>query len=738
MQFEDIEMLEVPDDSSVTSETQTESISGSENGQSAPPKEYPSFQEWLSGERNIEFQFNAAEYKRSYKHPSDFGSAQAAYITRLYKSVEELAANNVTGVPAVKDVSDDEPIGVISSTKGFGADRMAQYHETLINSAFRKLVEAFAAYYETVKFQISDEDAQSYEKLACLLDCVQANWFALSERQKPEEILEWINKYDPKPENEFIDAVMYNTSTPYTHSQFWTSYMGALLARGMFEQAQSSLKACKYEPLEHECPELYAIIQDFTVLVGNYQGMALKGQFAEWKYTVCEFRDNYKDMKSGITDLAHVTIASQIHDLLCLISGLPKTTASFVSTWYEMYGSLALYQVRDDASVYADYYKLAIAEKGSNVSSDLEQAFRDVVSQKFLRVILAIDSYDPATAAYVSKLFELKGYFSSYYVDFTEKMLDSPADFDRRYVSDYLLTRHAYECLEVHELVPVGLGVLLTPIITASSQVAAHTKQVVSEFLPQYQCSTNDDLEWALTICAKLNLTSVVRKLFLQQGEKSLRDGHMFEALNMLVGSYDESSSAEESARALGEIQHIVWGLLFQDCLLNSTPVPDELLMDIVTNNTAPEFQIHPVIRQCIAPYAVLAEMFMALSSTKDFDANISRLFRLLRFKYLPRKFSPLLLAQFLPLFASHTFEMPQLIILTELIDAFETQWQADSEDANELYEFAIENVPQDVAHDWRVQLKDAKETVPSSVKDLIKELRERVVSKIASIYIQS
>ncbi|KAM9927319.1 hypothetical protein OXX59_002602 [Metschnikowia pulcherrima] len=738
MQFEDIEMLEVPDDSSVTSETQTESISGSESGQSAPPKEYPSFQEWLSGERNIEFQFNAAEYKRSYKHPSDFGTAQAAYITKLYKSVEELAANNVTGVPAVKDVSDDEPIGVISSTKGFGADRMAQYHETLINSAFRKLVEAFAAYYETVKFQISDEDAQSYEKLACLLDCVEANWFALSERQKPEEILEWINKYDPKPENEFIDAVMYNTSTPYTHSQFWTSYMGALLARGMFEQAESSLKACKYEPLEHECPELYAIIQDFTVLVGNYQGMALKGQFAEWKYTVCEFRDNYKEMKSGITDLTHVTIASQIHDLLCLISGLPKTTASFVSTWYEMYGALALYQVRDDASVYADYYKLAIAEKGSNVSSDLEQAFRDVVSQKFLRVILAIDSYDPATAAYVSKLFELKGYFSSYYVDFTEKMLDSPADFDRRYVSDYLLTRHAYECLEVHELVPVGLGVLLTPIITASSQAAAHTKQVVSEFLPQYQCSTNDDLEWALTICAKLNLTSVVRKLFLQQGEKSLRDGHMFEALNMLVGSYDESSSAEESARALGEIQHIVWDLLFQDCLLNSTPVPDELLMDIVTNNTAPEFQIHPVIRQCIAPYAVLAEMFMSLSSAKDFDANISRLFRLLRFKYLPRKFSPLLLAQFLPLFASHTFEMPQLIILTELIDAFETQWQADSEDANELYEFAIENVPQDVAHDWRVQLKDAKETVPSSVKDLIKELRERVVSKIASIYIQS
>ncbi|OBA20851.1 hypothetical protein METBIDRAFT_11465 [Metschnikowia bicuspidata var. bicuspidata NRRL YB-4993] len=737
MQFEDIEMLEVPDDLSVTLENHTESISDSGSDQHAvPAKEYPSFQEWLEGQKNIQFQFNKSEYKKSYTHPSDFGNAQSAYITSLYKSVEALAAQKIGILAAPAD--DEAQIGVISSAKNFGKSKERQHNDSLINSAFCKLVEAFSAFYDTVKYQVSDDEARNYESLASLLGCIQANWFALSERQKPEEIAEWVNRYDPKPENDFIDAVMYNNPTPYTHSQFWTSYMGTLLARGMFEQAESSLRACKYEALEQECPELYVIIQDFTTLVGNYQVMALKGQFAEWKYTVCEFRENYKTMKAGITDLAHTSMALQIHDLLCLLSGFPKTTASFVSTWYEMYAALALFQVRDDESVYPDYYRLAIAEKGSNVSSELEQAFRDVISQKFLRVVLAVDSHDPATAAYVSKLLELKGFFSSYYVDVTEKMLDGPASLTKRYVSDYLLTRHAYECLEVHQLVPVGLGILLTPVVSESQENTAQSKLVVSEFLPQYQCSTNDDLEWALTICAKLGLTGIIRKLFLKQGEKSLKDGHLFEALNMLVGCYEETVSSEETASALADIQHIVWDLLFQDCLLNSTPVPDELLMNIVLNNVDPEFKIHSVIRQCIAPYAVLAEFFMAATDVEGFSQNVSRLFHLIRFNYMPRKFTSLLLAQFLPLIPKQKFEMPQLVIITELIDAFEAHWKADPEDCNELYEFAVENVPQDVNHDWRVQLQRDEQQLPASVNDLIRDLREKIVAKIGMVYIRT
>lgn len=734
MQFDDIEMLDIPDDLSVTLMSQTESISdSSKDSWQQQAKEYPPLQEWLALEADLQFQFDSAEYKRSAKHADDFAHAQAKYITQLYKIVEGLSADNVTSV--VHD-DDDEPIGVVSASKDIGVNKDKQYKLQKLNGAFLKVVECFGGFYDQVKEQVSDDDAEQYEDLMLLLDCIHANCFAVLERQRPELIVEWINKYDPKPENEFIDAVMYNHPTPYKHPQFWTLYLGTLLSRGLFDKAVISLESCKFEELQESCPELYHIIQDFTTVVGNYTSMALKGLFAEWKYTVCEFRDNYKDMKGDLTDLEHVTIASQIHDLLRLLSGLTKTTASFVSSWYEFYGALSLFQVRDDPSVYSDYYKLAIAEKGANISSDIEQAFRDVLLEKYLKVVLAIDKYDPATAAYVSKVFELSGFFSSYYVDMTETAIKNNGNVTHRLVSDYLLIRHAFECLEMHSLVPVGIGLLLSPVVSASSETLTMSRDVVSEFLPHYECFTNDDMEWALTICAKLNLSSVVKKLYLAQGEKSLLQGHIYEAMNMLVNCYDETSLSEETAAAMGKVQHIAWDLIFQECLLNSSPNPDELLHNIVTNQVDSEFKVNPIIKQCLAPYAVLAGYFVTLDDAKSFSKNLSRLFHLLRFKYMPKKFIPLLLAQFLPFFNQDKFGLPELIVIIELIDLFELSKPEDDQDVEELYEYAVENVPEDNEQDWRVRLQKDGAQIPANVNALVKELREKIVAKIGQVYI--
>ena len=55
------------------------------------------------------------------------------------------------------------------------------------------------------------------------------------------------------------------------------------------------------------------------------------------------------------------------------------------------------------------------------------------------------------------------------------------------------------------------------------------------DILPNYICNTNDDLEWALTICANLNLVSTARQLYYQAGLKSLEEGYMYEALNNFV-----------------------------------------------------------------------------------------------------------------------------------------------------------------------------------------------------------
>lgn len=734
MQFADIEMLDIPDDLSVTLMSQTESMSDSPQDKVEKSKEYPTVQEWLHGGPDLKFQFDENEYKRSARHKDDFSHAQTVYITQLYKIVEDLSNNNVTQV----DLDElDEPVGVITLAKDIGNNYDREYKIAKINEAFGKILDAFNVFYDTVKEIVDDEDAAAYEDLLSLLDCIQANTFAITEKQKPELIIRWINRYDPEPDNLFIDAVMYDTPQPYLHPLFWNLYLGDLLTRGMFPQAVLSLQNSKYDELKDTCPELHTIISDLITVLDAYTSMALKGQFAEWKYTVCGYRDNFKKQKALITDARHIAIASQIHDLLCVISGLPKTISGFVTSWYEMYGALSLYQVRDDDSVYDEYFKLAIAEKGSNSAIKLEQDFCDLLTQKYLRVILAIDSYDTPTAAYVSKLFELKGLLTNYYDDLATKSLKESGTLFHRLISDYLLTRHAYECFEVHLLVPVGVGLLLNPVVTPSSDSLTRNRQVISEFLPYYECFTNDDMEWAMTVCAKLNLTDTIKKLYLKQGEKSLKEGHIFEALNMLVNCYEDVSSSDGTSAAMTKIHYIAWELLFQDCLLNSTPVPDELIQNIVTNNIDSTFEVHPVIRQCLSPYAVLVEYFSHLGEAKFFSKNISRLFHLIRFKYMPQKFVPLLLAQLLPFFAEDQFELPQLIVIIELIDSVELQAKGHEEELEELYQYAIENVPQNVPQDWRNAMKEQGKEIPGTVTQLLKQIRKHIVVKIGQVYIK-
>lgn len=747
MQFEDIEMLDIPESDPPATHSLPAADShppaDSPPALQAPPaaeKSYPLLQEWLSGEKDLRFQFSAAAYEASLGLTEL--DPQVGYINRLYKIVEEMKSE---GDSAALDPAAGGPFGVINRLRdNVGAARLPKH----ALQAFRAILSAYSHYYESVVDTLGEADARDLTALGAMLDCLHANTFYASEQTRPELILKWINSYDPKPENDFIDAVMYNTPTPWKHPQFWTLYMGTLLSRGMFEKAASSIAASKYHELQHICPSLHEIIEDLEALVGAYAGMALKGEFVQWKLNVCEFRDNFGPMRADISDMVHVTVALQIHDLLRLMSGMPKTAALFVLTWSEMYASLALFQVRDDDSVYADYFRIAVAEKGYNVAEPVEEAFRDILLGNYLRVILAIDRCDSPTAAYVSKLFDDCGFFLPFYRDLATtpgassvpgtaeasawpEPAESPDSL--RHVSDYLLVRHAYTCLEVHELVPVGIGLLVRPIVAG---MEAQARDVVAQFLPHYSYATNDDLEWALTICAKLALPEVGKRLFKKQGMRSLENGHLFEALNMLVKSYDHTSCTQDDCDAMAEIHSIVWDSLFADTLLNSIPVPDELITNVVTGQVAADFPVHPIIRQSLLPYAVLCEYLATVADTSAFARSLTALFHLIRFKYMPEKFVPLLLAQFLPFFLTRHFDLPQLIIITELIDNFEGHELAHEDDG--LYEYAVENVPTEAPWDWRVEVLKQGGVLPKTVKALVKDLRNKIARSIGEVYINT
>lgn len=733
MDFDDIEMLNIPDDSSLTL-SPTDSMGSANSSQNAIEKKYPLLQDWLHKRADLEFQFDPAAYKSSTKQDHGFYSVHANYITAIYKVTEELTNSDVQLSP--EDDDDGEPLGLVTTLGGFGKNSAKEAKISKINQAFSLILDNYRDFVDAVKDDLHEEDVDAYYDLQSLLECIYANVFPSTDRQRPELITSWINKFDPKPDNDLIEEIIYNTPTPYLHPQFWTTYMGELLTRGMFEQASMSLKSSKYSELEQSCPQLHAIISDFETLVSSYTSMALKGQFPEWKRTACEMRDNYKKLKEGITEGPHVVIASQVRDLLGVITGLPKTISSFVSTWYELYAALSLYQVRDDDdSVYDDYYKLAVKEKGT-IASDIEDAFHDLFHQSYLRVILAVDRYDPPTAAYVSKLFELRGLLRPYYEEVLADSLGGANPSSPRLISDYLLIRHSFECLESHQLVPVALGILIHPIVSLNEENIRLSKEVVDRFLPHYKCYTNDDMEWALTICSKLDLSHTVKKLYLQQGERSLDDGHLYEAMNMLANCYDEFPS-EELAIAMKKIHYIVWEVLFATALLQSKPFEDELIQNFITRKVDESFVCHPLIRLCLAPYAVFVEYLQCMDDPGAFSKKLSRIFHLIRFKFIPKKFVPLLFAQLLPLFEEKYFKLQDLIVIIELIDAFEALLAQKPEEISEPYHTAVEQASTvDVASDWRCVLKVRGAEIPPDVTMLIKTLRESIVVKIGKVYI--
>lgn len=754
--FDDIEMLEIPDEETTSSETESmsesqNSSSGSENRDtSKQPRTYIELKDWILTSKPLDFQFNSNEYKQSLTEDDDFSKAHTMYVNSLYKIIEGLSDVNVSKVP-LEEEKDYPPIGVISDSPDIGRNALKEYRNQKLSEAFLKLVEFFQEFLKHIAESVETEKYQRYHLLLNILDCIYANIFCKDVRFRPELLCKWVNRYDSKPDQELVEEIMINSPKPYLHAQFWNTYLAQLITRGCFNEATDVLKNSKFEELEETEPSLYSIIQDFQTLIGNYQSLSLKGQFREWILKASELRDSYSNFKADIKGSENVLIADQIYELVCGITGLTKTLSALTSTWYELFLALSLYHTPDDELVTIENYNIAIREKPAGLVDDfeddeeilVEHAFINILEANLLKVLETIAIFDQATAAYVSRLFELKGVLTSYYQGLFHTHTANEL-LSKRTVSEYLLTKNAYENLNFHPLVPAGLGILMNPDISLSVESAKNNRKVISDFLPNFDFKTNDDLEWGLTICAKLNLVSTAKKLYLKYGKKSLKDGHIYEALNMFVQCYDPDSGSEESSEGMTQVHDLVWNSLFQDSLINNRPVKDELINNIVEHKVDEKFEIHPVNRQCLSPYAVLIEFFKSLEKIDESTSPmkvLSKLVHLIRFNHLPKKFIPLLLAQILPFFHNKKigkFQLPDLIIITELIDNYESQATVDELiQGDEVYKYSIQNYEkQTSSYDWRILLKESHIEIPTDSKSLTRSLRNELVAKIGKVFI--
>ena len=767
--FDDIEMIQLPDDEdeqvsndmSISSETegisdsQESSKSNNSNDQSSPlgifkaDNGYVDLSEWLDSTDSLHFKFDKDQYKRSIDIVDSFDQSYIDYVNSMYKTIERLTSDDITRLDLEED---DSPIGLITNETGYRASQAYK---------FKKADESFQEIIENLQVLINSAPEDKHESIEFqnlqhtlyILQCLKANNFYFDLRRKPELILAWVNTFDPKPDSSLLNDVMVNNPKPYTHPQFWNTCLSQLIIRGLFEQVSEVIAHSGYQELEQSCPELFLMINDMNIMLSDYTSSASKGNFAQWKVIACEYRDSLSGERyESITEPAHKLMVSQIYDLACIFTGLPKTISSYCDSWYEMYLALSLYQIRDNDEVYDEYFKMSITEHppsvtlgedAENFDELSESCFINILEKNYLKALETLHELDPPTAAYVSELLELKLVLRSYYFDSTITSNTSFQDLlNRRSISEYFLTRHAFDCLNVHDLAPVGIGLLLNDVVCRSTNASVTNRKVIAGYLPHYYCKTNDDLEWALTICANLNLISTARELYYQAGVKSLEDGYNYEALNNFVNCYDPTLlSGENHSEGMKKVHYIIWDMIFANSIVNNRPVNDELINNIIDRQIDPNFKIHPVIQQCLAPYAVLKEFYSSLPD-KDIkvSSKMSKLIHLLQFNYLPKRFAPLLLAQFLPFLGNseNKFKLPELVVIIELIDSFETNCNdEESKEAAELYSYSISKVGEnDVSvHDWRRII--GKDNLPTDVTNLIITLRNQITAKIAKVFIE-
>lgn len=718
-------MLDIPDDSSTSSGNNLD-----ESGVAGTLK----LQDWLETLQRMEFNFDPKQYEESLTQGDEFSRSYTSYVTAMYKVIESLSDEEL-GISAADN--DDEPLGVVVGGKGAHVSGNDIHRNSVIDGAFMKIADILQSFID--KIDDDHEDITAFYRIGNILDCLQAMHFSNAD-QAPELLSRWINKFEMKPDDTLVESIMLKTRTPYMHPQFWNTYLAQLLTRGLVKQAYEAVSSCGYEELEATQPAAFRFIRDFETLLESYDSMAHKGQFAQWKLLSCQTRDLASRVKEETNDEKLQSILSQIYDLLCIVTGLPKTISAYCDSWYEIFTALAYYQVRD-RELFGDYFDVARTERPppaidtavADLDIDLltEGCFVDIMQENFVKVLTTLDKLDLATSAYVSRLFELKGLLRPYYnFDVTHSLQHQMA---RRTISEYLLTIQAYQCLNTNDLVPVGIGLLLNEDIASSSLSIVHNRRTVEAFLPRYKYLTNDDLEWGLTICATLNLVGTARELYYTYGMNSLHEGYIFEGLNMLVRCYDPQTPSETSIKSMKEVHRVVWDIIFHQAVVSGRLFEDELINNIVLKKTAQDFEIHPVIRQCISPYAVFAEYLTQQQHT----LGVSRLIHLLRFQHMPKKFCVVLFCHFLGHILQHSPQLPEMIMFVEIIDNYyASAAKEERSDGEVLYQEAKNFETTNNDGDWR-KLVEALGPLPETGDTAVKLLRNVISTKIAELYIR-
>ncbi|GME74302.1 unnamed protein product [Ambrosiozyma monospora] len=200
---------------------------------------------------------------------------------------------------------------------------------------------------------------------------------------------------------------MGTSEHPYENFLFWSTYMKKLILRGFFDQATSSLDQSNYNLLKDEDPILFHLIDDFKLLLQNYNisGFSKNNRdFLLWKQTMVKLRD-----AAVIAECKNKAIATELYELICIASGYSSKIHEHSSSWYECFLAEYLYGLPSPELIDEYIKKALVYYNNPTPETTWEAACLDLFQGKYLTMISTLEYLDPSISAFIAILVEASG-----------------------------------------------------------------------------------------------------------------------------------------------------------------------------------------------------------------------------------------------------------------------------------------------------------------------------------------
>ncbi|KAG7874402.1 hypothetical protein KL938_005017 [Ogataea parapolymorpha] len=581
--------------------------------------------------------------------PSNIDTSEeyVKFLTKTYRTFEPLLTNQ-----AYKHFSDDDEdmtFGVLSKIEENRRDKK-QTLQSIITAMVENL-KSLISIKSKLDPNFEETFIFNYEEILNVLNLLNAVHFSNKE-ERIALLSVWINRADIQPDDELFEEVM-SFEHPYKNFLFWSTYMKKLLLRGVFKESLEALDKSNWADLKHEDANLFNVLTDFKNLLESYDMLRFSvdsKEFLIWKQMMVELRERVKSLS-----FSEAGLASEVSELITIMSGSSNSILEASSTWYEALYAHYLYQL-PSMELLDEYLQVSIDKYPPETTQSWETMCIELLQGKFLSVISSIELLDKSIATFVVVLMAsaglLKGYLSV--VSFTEASLISTID--------QMLEDLSFSYLTHRQLFPIGVGILI--LINNSN-----SREIVSELLPRYHITSNDDLEWCLSICAKLKLHQTAVKIYKIQGARLASVGYLYEALYCYTEAGDYT-----------RLTKLAWEI-FEKILVGE--LEDETLITKIRSNEISE----PALRQALSPLALLDEFLQ-----KKDQPSFRNLFQLLNFKYLPKHYKMSLVILIEPYLEKRVLKTEELVELIKVLNGFEKE--ADDETLAAAQKLCSRQVP--------------------------------------------